>query len=98
MTQNYLGIDLSKEWLDIHDPRSGEDSRCANSPTAIRRFLSRLGPEDVIVFEATSGCDGTLLKLADEGGQPRVRLNPLHAWHFAQSLNLPKTDRVDGEP
>jgi transposase len=24
-----------------------------------------------------------------------VRLNPLHAWHFARSLNLPKTDRVD---
>ena len=24
-----------------------------------------------------------------------MRLNPLHAWHFAQSLNLPKTDRVD---
>jgi transposase len=23
------------------------------------------------------------------------RLNPLHAWHFARSLNLPKTDRVD---
>ena len=24
-----------------------------------------------------------------------MRLNPLHAWHFARSLNLPKTDRVD---
>lgn len=45
--------------------------------------------------EATSGCDTQLLRLAGQAQHPICRLNPLHAWHFARSLNLPKTDRVD---
>ena len=38
------------------------------------------------------GCDRVLLDACAGAGQPYVRLNPLHAWHFARSLNLPKAD------
>jgi transposase len=94
MTPNHIGVDLSKDSLDICDPRRGE-ARVANRPAAVARWLAGLGPEDVIVYEATSGCDRLLRIALGKAGRPGVRLNPLHAWHFARSLNLPKTDRVD---
>lgn len=95
MTRNHIGIDISKDRLDIFDPATGQASACANTPTAIGRLLNRLTPQDMLVFEATSHCDTALRQAALAAGQAHIRLNPLHAWHFAQSLNRPKTDRVD---
>lgn len=94
MTQNYIGVDLSKDWLDIYNPESGF-ARIANTEAALRGFLRGLGAQDFLVFEATSLCDGPILRCASAAGQPFHRLNPLHGWHFSRSLNLPKTDRVD---
>jgi transposase len=76
------------------DPRRGA-ARIANRPAAVARWLAGLGPEDVIVYEATSGCDRLLRIALGKAGRPGVRLNPLHAWHFARSLNRAKTDRLD---
>lgn len=95
MTQNYIGVDLSKTWLDIHDPATARDRRVANTAPAIGAFLAALGPHDMLVFEATSGCDRALSEALRRTGRPHRRLNPLHAWHFAQSLNQAKTDRLD---
>lgn len=94
MPQNYLGCDISKDRLDVFDPRSAA-SAYANSASGIRALIKASSPDSVLIFEATSGCDQALLKALATAGRPVVRLNPLHAWHFAQSLNLPKTDRVD---
>ncbi len=94
MTQNYIGVDLSKEWIDIFDPRSGH-SRLPNQEAALRRWLSNLPADSFLVFEATSLCDQLILRLASALGRPFHRLNPLHGWHFGRLLNLPKTDRVD---
>lgn len=94
MTQNHIGVDLSRDWLDIFDPQGGH-FRVANRAGAVRDWLAALGRRDLPVFEATSGCDGVLLRQAAALGHPVHRVNPLHAWHFAQSLNLAKTDRVD---
>jgi transposase len=94
MTRNYIGIDLSRDSIDICDPRRGE-SRIANEPAAIRRWIAGLESDDFIVYEATSGCDRALRTTLDADGMAGKRLNPLHAWHFARSLNLAKTDRVD---
>jgi transposase len=94
MARNHIGVDLSKDFLDICDPLRGE-ARVPNQPEAVGRWLAGLGRDDVIVYEATSGCDRPLrlaLRAADHAG---VRLNPLHAWHFARSLNRAKTDRLD---
>ena len=96
MPQTYIGIDLSKDWLDIYDPRSGH-RRVANTEPDVGRYLRGLGPNDILVFEATSLCDGPIQRLASAAGRPFHRLNPLHGWHFAQSLNLAKTDRIDAK-
>jgi len=94
MTRNHIGVDLSKDVLDIHDPRRGT-ARLANRPGAIAAWMLRLGVDDIIVYEATSACDRPLRLALRQAGQPGVRLNPLHAWHFARSLNRAKTDRID---
>ena len=94
MIRNHIGVDLSKDFLDVCDPRRGE-ARIANAPDAIARWLAGLGPEDTVVYEATSRCDRPLRLALGKLGRPGVRLNPLHAWHFARSLNRAKTDRLD---
>jgi transposase len=93
MTRNRIGVDLSKDALDVFDPIRGE-TRIANARAPIARWASRLGPEDFVVFEATSGCDRVLRAGLEAAGRDFVRLNPLHVWHFARSLNLAKTDRI----
>ena len=95
MTHVYIGCDISKDRLDVIDPSIGHSTAHANSSAGIKSLCGTCGPGAVLVFEATSGCDQALLKALASAGQPFVRLNPLHAWHFAQSLNLPKTDKTD---
>ena len=94
MTRTYIGVDLSRDWIDIFDPRRGA-GRIANRDPELRAWLGGLDRGDLLVLEATSLCDGAILRLATEAGQPFHRLNPLHGWHFARSLNLAKTDKVD---
>lgn len=95
MPRTYIGCDISKGRLDVFDPDIGHATAHANSTIGIKALFKACGPDAVLVFEATSGCDRALLQACATAGRPFVRLNPLHAWHFAQSLNLPKTDRVD---
>jgi transposase len=95
MPQNYIGCDISRDRLDVFDPEIGHATQHPNSAGGIKALFKASGPDSVLVFEATSGCDQALLKACAAADRPFVRLNPLHAWHFAQSLNLPKTDRVD---
>ena len=94
MARNYIGVDLSRQWLDIFDPRAGA-ARIPNCTDALRDWIGGLGPDDLVVFESTSLCDEPIRRVASEVGQPFHRLNPLHGWHFGRSLNLPKTDAVD---
>ena len=82
MAKTYIGVDLSKDWLDVFHPQAGHQ-RIANTPADILKWLQHCAPDEIIVFEATSGCDTLLLHLASDLEQPFCRLNPLHAWHFA---------------
>jgi len=45
MAQNYIGVDLSSDWIDIHDPIRGT-SRIANSNAALARWMEAFAPED----------------------------------------------------
>jgi len=94
MTRNHIGVDLSRDVLDICDPIRGE-MRIVNEPAALASWLAGLGATDLVVYEATSRCDRHLKRALVAGGIWGVRLNPLHAWHFARSLNRAKTDRLD---
>lgn len=61
MTRNHIGVDLSKDWLDVFDPEQDAAFRVANREEAIRDWIGGLPAGAMIVCEATSGCDEALL-------------------------------------
>lgn len=103
MPQTYIGCDLSRDRIDVFDPGIGHATSHPNSPAGLKALFEACRPEAILVFEATSGCDQALLRACTTAARPFVRLNPLHAWHFAQSLALrpvaePAKDRPDRCP
>ena len=99
-TPTNVGIDVSKDWLDIVVLPSGETWRTKNEEAAIRELskkLEQLKPER-IVLEATGGYEQMLAVQIYLSGLPLCRVNPKRTRYFARSLGqLAKTDKLDGK-
>jgi transposase len=92
---NAVGVDISKQHLDVFCPRSQCAQRIANAPAAIDKLIAQY-PDAFFVFEATSGCDDTLRQMLTAAKVPFARVNPRRAREFAKAAGvLAKTDRVD---
>lgn len=96
MTRTYIGVDVSKRWIDVFDPASGR-SRVAMESKALRAFVRSLADRDVIVtLEASGGYETPLVLALEAAGAAYARVNPARARHFARSIGqAAKTDRVD---
>jgi transposase len=91
-----IGCDLSRAWLDIHALPGGARSRIENTPSGIAGWVAGIDPAALVVFEATSGCDGPLIAALAGRGIAFARVNPRQAREFARATGiLAKTDRVD---
>jgi transposase len=91
-----IGCDLSRAWLDIHALPGGARSRIENTPSGIAGWVAGIDPAALVVFEATSGCDGPLIAALAARGIAFARVNPRQAREFARATGiLAKTDRVD---
>lgn len=92
----YVGIDVSKDTLDIFDAQTGS-ATIANTLEAARAFaatLTRTG--HFVVLEATGRYDGRLRRALEEADVPHARINPERARDFARAIGLKaKTDRID---
>jgi len=96
MPRTVIGCDLCRAWLDLHGLPDGGTSRLANTPEAIAAWAESLETDTLVVFEATSGCDGRLMAELAARGLPFARVNPRQAREFARATGvLAKTDRVD---
>ncbi|WMS44509.1 transposase [Acuticoccus sp. MNP-M23] len=96
MPRNVIGCDLSRAALDLHSLPNATASQVANDPEAITLWVASLEPDVLVVFEATSGCDGPLIAALAERGIAFSRTNPRQAREFARATGvLAKTDRVD---
>lgn len=96
MPQTIIGCDLSRSWLDVHALPAGKAFRVANIRTDITQWLASLGPDTLVVFEATSGCDRALIEALSAANIAYHRVNPRQAREFARATGvLAKTDRVD---
>lgn len=95
-----VGIDVSKDWLDVVVLPSGETWRTKNEEGAIRELiqkLQQLKPERIVV-EATGGYEQMLAVQIYLAGLPLCRVNPKRTRYFARSLGLlAKTDKLDGK-
>jgi transposase len=89
----YIGIDISKDHLDIFD---GTARRIANTPEAIAALVGELAEPRLVLFEATGSYDRHLQQALAAAGIGFVRVNPLHARAFARATGqLAKTDSID---
>ena len=56
----YIGIDISKDYLDIFD---GTAHRIANTPEAIAAYVGELADTQLVLFEATGRYDRQLQQM-----------------------------------
>lgn len=94
--QDYLGVDISKDFLDLYDLSRQQAWRIANAPKAIAKFVRQMPHSTFTVFEATSVYDRPLRKALTKAGRAFARVNPRRAREFARATGvLAKTDKVD---
>jgi transposase len=95
-----VGIDVSKDWLDIVVLPSGETWRTENieeKMEALVKKLEELKPAR-IVLEATGGYEQMVTAKLYTAKLPICRVNPRRARYFARSIGqLAKTDKLDAK-
>jgi transposase len=99
-TPTFVGIDISKAYLDASTRPGGALGRYANEPADITALVARLQPlaPGLVVVEATGGLELPLLAALQVAGIPTAAINPRQARDFAKAVGrLAKTDRIDAE-
>lgn len=100
MEQIFVGIDISKDRLDVHVRPTGEAfalGRDGEGLAALRERLLALLPT-LIVMEATGGFEQVVAGTLGAAGLPVVVVNPRQIRDFARSFNrLAKSDPLDAE-
>ena len=97
----YVGIDVSKDGLDLARSDRGGVTAYANDAAgiaAVVRMLAEDGPAlAMAVVEATGGLERPLLEALLDAGLPAALVHPGRVRYFAKALGvLAKTDRIDG--
>lgn len=99
MAEQYVGIDVSQERLDVAT-NDGESFSVDNAEAGHRQLVERFAdaPPKLIVMEATGGLERELAgRLATAGLQIRV-VNARQVRRFAQAEGtIAKTDRIDAQ-
>ena len=98
MENVYVGIDISKAWLDIAVHASSQQWHFPNDTagiTRLRRMLKKISPT-LIVCEPTGGYEMPLHLSLNKAGFSVAMVNPRQIRDFAKSTGkLAKTDSLD---
>lgn len=96
----HVGIDVSKDWLDVLVLPSGEVWRTRNLPEEMGILIHKLEglhPERIVI-EATGGYEHLAVAQLYMAGLPVCRVNPRRVRYFARSMGqLAKTDKIDAK-
>ena len=94
----YVGIDVSKDRLDVHLRPVGEAFAVARDGKGLEELVERLralSPR-LIATEATGGFETIVAAAVAGAGLPLVVVNPAQVRHFAKALGKrAKTDPID---
>jgi transposase len=94
----FVGIDVSKDRLDVHIRPVGEAFAVERSGRDLEQLVERLralSPE-LVAVEATGGYETIVAAAVAGSGLPLAVVNPAHVRNFAQALGKrAKTDRID---
>ena len=97
-SQLFIGIDVSKQLLEVAAHESNYQFRCANKASAFGELLVELIAlrPALIVLEATAGLERAVVTALHTAGLPVVVVNPRQVRAFAKAVGqLAKTDRLD---
>jgi transposase len=97
-SKSFIGIDVSKQWLEVAAHESDFKFRCPNKTSSFGQLIAELivlRPA-LIVLEATGGLEMPVVNALHAVGLPVVVVNPRQVRDFAKALGqLAKTDPLD---
>ena len=94
----FVGIDVSKSWVDVHIRPDGTAFRCNTDGEGLAELVRRLHPvaPRLVVMEASGGYESLVAVSLAEAGLPVAIVNPRQVRKFAEALGqLAKTDAID---
>ena len=97
-SQSFIGIDVSKQLLEVAAYESDYQFRSANKASAFAELIAELIAlrPALIVLEATGGLEIPVTAALHAAGLPVVVINPRQVRDFAKATGqLAKTDRLD---
>jgi transposase len=98
MEQIFVGIDVSKDRLDVHVRPGGESFAVGRDSAGLQALIERLGSvaPALVVLEATGGYEITVAAALAAAQLPLAVVNPRQIRDFARSTGkLAKTDALD---
>lgn len=98
MSETFVGVDVSKQRLDVHVLPQGEAFAVARTPAGIGELVDRIAPlaPYLVTLEATGGLESIVLAALAGAGLPVVAVNPRQIRDFARATGkLAKTDAID---
>ena len=98
MKNDTIGVDVSKDHLDVHKLADGATRRFANNKRGHKALLKWLAqtPAERVVFGPTGPYHRAFERALGAAGVPLVKVNPRQARRFAEAAGkLAKTDRLD---
>lgn len=93
-----IGVDVSKDRLDIHVRPSAEAFTVARNADGLAALIERIGPlhPAAVAVEATGGFETVVAATLGAAGLPVVVVNPAQVRAFARALGQrAKTDPID---
>jgi transposase len=93
-----VGIDVSKDRLDVHVHPGGESFAVGRNAEGLDALIARIAPLgiDAVAVEATGGFEVVVAASLGAAGLPVIVVNPAQVRAFAQALGKrAKTDPID---
>jgi len=98
--ENYIGIDISKRYFDLHCLPEGKQHQFENNQKGIQQCLKLLADikPKLVVMESTGGYEITLACKLQATGLPVAVVNPRQIRDFAKAIGqIAKTDKIDAK-
>lgn len=96
--QDYIGIDVAKNKLDVCILSTGECFQVDNTSTGHQLLIKRLSPQanSLVVIKATGGYEQSVVQALQQAAFTLAVVNPRQVRDFAKALgHLAKTDKLD---
>lgn len=100
VAQQVVGVDVSKEWLDIHIYPVDQNMRIDNTALGIQKLIDTLSVFHVnqVVCESSGGYESLLLGKMQDANYKTWRVDPRRIKAFRESEGIrAKTDKLDAK-